>query len=444
MKHLTRLTALMTAAAIFAFLPSAQVCGQSSRRSGGGGGHSSSMSSSHGGGHSHSSSGSHSSGSTYSVGGSHRSGSMSSGSHSRPSGGTVSRGQINSRPSGGTVSRRPSHSGGYSDGVYSGRSRSGSSVSGHARPSHSDVRDHGAAVPQNHGGGHIRPEGRPAPGSHVDGARRPGGSQAIRHNRPAPGSRPYADGVYGRQHSHALPSRVHVNHHPGGPAHRPHRPVELRERPRHFHYSGHHYYGHYVPHIPHGYVVRHYWGRDYYYYDNIWYRYYSGRYWVCRPPWGYVFTPLADAVYTACAFAYYYDRIHYYDTINENANTIVAQNETIAANNAVIASQNETIARNAALAQASGDLANSLGLVQSYADASVEYFYNDGVFYIKGSDGQYTVIVPPAGALVETLPDDYEVIELGGETYYKVDDTVYRTTIVNGKAMFEVLGQLTK
>ena len=197
-----------------------------------------------------------------------------------------------------------------------------------------------------------------------------------------------------------------------------------------------------MPAPPRGYVVRHYWGRDYYYYDNIWYRYHSGRYWVCRPPWGYVFTPLADAVYTACAFAYYYDRIHYYNTISENASTIVAQNETIAANNAVIASQNETIARNAALAQATGDLANSLGLVQSFADASVEYFYNDGVFYVKGSDGQYTVIVPPAGALVETLPDDYEIVELGGESYYKVDDTIYRTTVVDGKAMFEVLGQM--
>lgn len=469
MKHLTKLAALMTAAAIFAFLPSAQVCGQSARRGGGGGGHSSSMSSSHGGGHSHSSSGSHSSGSTYSSGSSHRSGSVSSGhsrpsgsvgsgqTHSRPSGGSVSSGQTHSRPSGGsvsrsdsrqgreTVTRRPARSGGYSDGIYSGRLRSGASAPGGARPTHSDVRDHGAAVPQNHGG-QARPAGRPqADGHHsnVGGARRPGG-MTVHRDRPAPGSRPYADGAYGNHHQRALPSRIHVNSHPGGPAHRPHRPVELRDRPHHFHNYGHHYYGHYVPHIPHGYVVRHYWGRDYYYYDNIWYRYHAGRYWVCRPPWGYVFTPLADAVYTACAFAYYYDRIHYYDTINDNASTIVAQNETIAANNAVIASQNETIARNAALAQASGDLANSLGLVQSYADASVEYFYNDGVFYIKGSDGQYTVIVPPAGALVETLPDDYEVIELGGETYYKVDDTVYRTTIVEGKAMFEVLGQLTK
>ena len=52
--------------------------------------------------------------------------------------------------------------------------------------------------------------------------------------------------------------------------------------------------------------------------------------------------------------------------------------------------------------------------------------------------------MPPAGALVESLPEDYELIELGGNTYYKVDDTVFRSTIsADGKACFEVLGQLT-
>jgi len=327
------------------------------------------------------------------------------------------------------------------------------------------MRDHASAVPQarsgdhghsgsnhsvsgnhnhNRNDGHSRVDGsrRPQAQGNVDVTRRSHDRNVTRHNRPSPGSRPYADGAYGRGRSHALPSRVHVNSHPGHHNVHRHNPVQLRERPYGFSHRGHHYYGHYLPAPPRGYVVRHYWGRDYYFYNDIWYRYYSGRYWVCRPPWGYAFTPLADAVFLACDFAYYYDRIHYYNTINENASTIVAQNETIAANNAIIASQNEAIAQGAALAQATGDLANSLGLVQSFADASTEYFYNDGVFYVKGADGQYTVIVPPAGALVDSLPDDYEMIELGGETYYKVDDTVYRMTVMDGKARFEVLGQL--
>ena len=328
------------------------------------------------------------------------------------------------------------------------------------------MRSNGARVQSGSGGHSSGLSG----GAHIsDGARRPGGIAA---RRPADGSvstrshygsgSNYGSGShygshngshYGARrpapgHVHAAPAgrapgRVYVNPHPGSaPAH--HRPVhrELRGTPAAFAHYGHHHYGHYVPALPPHYELHRYWGRDYYYYDNIWYRYHSGRYWVCRPPFGYVFTPLADAVYTACRFAYYFDTLNYYNTVSDNARTIQEQNSTIAANNALIAQQNETIAMNSAMAKASGTLANSLGLVQSYADAGTEYFYNDGVFYVKGADGQYKVIVPPAGALVESLPDDYETIELQGQTYYKVDDTVYRMVVSDGKALFEVLGQI--
>ena len=262
----------------------------------------------------------------------------------------------------------------------------------------------------------------------------------VPENNPAPrgGSR-HSDG--GRRPS-GTPARVGVHNRPGGPAHHAPSHREFNGRPAHFHVRGPHHYGHYIPGPPPRYKLYHYWGRDYYYYDNIWYRYYGGRYWICRPPWGYVFSPLADAVFTACEFAYYFDRIHYYNSVSENAQTIAAQNEAIAANNAVLASQNEAIARNTAAANAAGDLASSLGLVQSYANAGIEYYYNDGVFYVKDADGQYTVIVPPAGALVETLPEDYEIVTLGGKEYYKVDDTIYRMVVIDNKAMFEVLGQL--
>ena len=210
-----------------------------------------------------------------------------------------------------------------------------------------------------------------------------------------------------------------------------------------FSHFGHHAYGRYLPAPPPHYVVRRYRGIDYYFCDDIWYRYYAGRYWICRPPVGYVFTPLADAVFAACRFAYYFDNLYFFNTVNENARTIAEQNRTIAENNAEIARQNQTIAMNAKLAEASSGLAASLGLVQNFANAGIEYFYNDGVFYVKDADGQYAVIVPPAGALVDTLPDDFETIELDGNTYYKVDDTVYRMTISSdGKACFEVLGQI--
>ena len=56
-------------------------------------------------------------------------------------------------------------------------------------------------------------------------------------------------------------------------------------------------------------------------------------------------------------------------------------------------------------------------------------------------NGQYYVIVPPAGALVDALPEDYDVFTFNGREYYQVDNTVYRVTVVSGKAYFEVLGQ---
>ena len=118
------------------------------------------------------------------------------------------------------------------------------------------------------------------------------------------------------------------------------------------------------------------------------------------------------------------------------------QNRIIAQNNATIAAQNRAIALNSSRANDAYSLANRLGLAQSYAYADKEYFYQDGVFYIINSKGKYEVIVPPAGALVEELPDDYDVITLGGNDYYKVDDTVYRLTLVEGTPYLEVLGQM--
>ena len=87
-------------------------------------------------------------------------------------------------------------------------------------------------------------------------------------------------------------------------------------------------------------------------------------------------------------------------------------------------------------------LAAQLGVVQSLADAKAGYLYQDGTFYVQNARGEYEVIVPPAGALVEALPDDFETLSIDGKEYYRVDDTIYGLTIVDGKAWFEVIGQL--
>ena len=95
------------------------------------------------------------------------------------------------------------------------------------------------------------------------------------------------------------------------------------------------------------------------------------------------------------------------------------------------------------MASESYQLAMKLGLMQSYAAVGQEYFYDDGVFFVMNANGRYETIIPPAGALVEELPDDYEIVVLkDGKEYFKVDETIYRMTVSEGKAYFEVLGQL--
>lgn len=166
---------------------------------------------------------------------------------------------------------------------------------------------------------------------------------------------------------------------------------------------------------------------------------------VCRPPYGLSLAAniISDIAWTAVRLSYYNTVANTYSQINENNAYIAEQNAIIAQNNATIAAQNAAIAQNQQLAQTAYALANELGLIQSYASANSEYFYQDGVFYSKGASGEYQTILPPAGALVETLPEDFEMVTLkDGNEYYKVDDTIYKVTVSDGKAYFEVLGQL--
>jgi hypothetical protein len=192
-------------------------------------------------------------------------------------------------------------------------------------------------------------------------------------------------------------------------------------------------------------VHRHtYFGITYYCYNDIWYRPHGGYYVVCRPPYGLALAAniISDLAWASVRLSYYNTVANTYSQINENNAYIAEQNAIIAQNNATIAAQNAAIAQNQQLAQTSYTLANQLGLIQSYAAADSEYFYQDGVFYAKDARGEYNVIVPPAGALVETLPEDFDMVTLAdGNEYYKVDDTIYKVTVLEGKPYFEVIGQ---
>ena len=205
-----------------------------------------------------------------------------------------------------------------------------------------------------------------------------------------------------------------------------------------------HYYGYRVDYLPPRYRRVRYWGIDYYCYDGIYYRPYNGIYVVCRPPFGITIAAdiIADAVFAPIHFAYYYDSYRTFRAIDANNRVIDEQNRIIAQNNATIAAQNRAFALNSSRASDAHSLADRLGLVQSYAYANQPYYYQDGVFYIEKSNGNYEVIVPPAGALVKDLPDDYDTITLDGNEFYKVDDTVYRLALVDGSPYLEVLGQM--
>ena len=68
--------------------------------------------------------------------------------------------------------------------------------------------------------------------------------------------------------------------------------------------------------------------------------------------------------------------------------------------------------------------------------AGQDYYYQDGVFYIL-KNGQYYVIEPPIGALVTEIPNDYDEVEIEGRTYYQVEDTLYKATVIDGALYFE-------
>lgn len=216
------------------------------------------------------------------------------------------------------------------------------------------------------------------------------------------------------------------------------------DRPSHF-YDHHnpHCFGYRVEVLPPRYKVVTYYGVSYYMYNDVYYRPYGGHYIVCRPPFGVTIArPIANLTFAAVNFAYYSNVYRTYGTIDANNRYIDQQNRIIAQNNATILAQNRSIAMNPNAAMSSYEIANRLGLVQSYAYADRNYFYQDGIFYIVNGSGQYQVIVPPAGALVQALPEDYDIITLSGVQYYRVDDTVYRLTLVSGTPYLEVLGQM--
>lgn len=217
----------------------------------------------------------------------------------------------------------------------------------------------------------------------------------------------------------------------------------IYDRPGAFYGHDPHFFGYRVQALPPRYRRISHWGRDYYFYNNVYYLRYGNWYVITRPPFGVMIDiALRDMAFASVRFSYYHNVYRTFDIIDSNYRTILEQNREIARNNALLATQNSALALNSNRALSAYEIASALGLVQSFANINTEYFYEDGVFYVATKKNRYEVIVPPAGALVNELPDDYDTIVLNGVEYYKVDDTVYRLVLVDGIPALEVLGQM--
>lgn len=70
-----------------------------------------------------------------------------------------------------------------------------------------------------------------------------------------------------------------------------------------------------------------------------------------------------------------------------------------------------------------------------------EYFYSDGLFYQYDND-EYTVVEPPVGAEVTSLPSNAQSIVINGQQYYEVNGVYYKPiTKDDGTLVYEVAGK---
>jgi hypothetical protein len=70
-----------------------------------------------------------------------------------------------------------------------------------------------------------------------------------------------------------------------------------------------------------------------------------------------------------------------------------------------------------------------------------QYFYSGGLFYQYDND-QYTVVEPPVGAQVNTLPSNAQSIVINGQQYYEADGVYYvPITKDDGTLAYQVAGK---
>ena len=192
-------------------------------------------------------------------------------------------------------------------------------------------------------------------------------------------------------------------------------------RPAPAHNYGDHYFGYRLRALPVGYSELRIGNHRYFFHNGVYYRrYWLGGYMVCRPPVGTVISNTLLNVALTAATINAYER-----AADRIAQAVALSNAYAVANtNRKYTALGEQVYVN--------NVSNQL---------NQQYYYQDGVFYTL-SNGQYYVIEAPIGALVTEIPDDYEELVLNGVTYYLVENTLYKVTVIEGALYFEVVSIL--
>ncbi len=69
------------------------------------------------------------------------------------------------------------------------------------------------------------------------------------------------------------------------------------------------------------------------------------------------------------------------------------------------------------------------------------YYFSDGYYYQYNND-EYTVVEPPIGALIKTLPSDAKSIVINGQQYYELNGVYYLPMQMDGgKIEYQVAGK---
>jgi len=70
-----------------------------------------------------------------------------------------------------------------------------------------------------------------------------------------------------------------------------------------------------------------------------------------------------------------------------------------------------------------------------------QYFYSDGLYY-QYQDNQYSVVEPPVGAAINSLPDNSQSIVINGVQYYELNGVYYQPiTKDDGTVVYQVAGK---